>query len=107
MTSQQVLQGVTQALSEVLGVDESQIQPTTTLLGELQATSLDVVDLLFQLRKKFGIELTLAEVQRELSADTQNATNGDGPAQGFNDALFESVTVQNLANWVTSRLPAT
>jgi acyl carrier protein len=102
MTSSEVLKSVTQALSEVLGVDESEISPTTSLVGDLEATSLDVVDLLFQFRKKFGIELTLAEVQRELSGDG----GGDGEAaQGFDDSLFAKVTVQDVTNWVVTRLP--
>ena len=39
---------------------------TSTLVGDLEATSLDVVDLMFQLKKAFSIEITLADAQREL-----------------------------------------
>ena len=49
------------ALGEVLGMDDGEISLGATLVGDLQATSLDVVDLLYQLKKAFGIELTLAD----------------------------------------------
>jgi len=106
MTSVEVIESVTQSLSEVLGIDASEVKPSSTLVGDLEATSLDVVDLLFQFRKKFKVELTLAEVQRELNGDGASAASGDD-AQGYDDALFEKVTVQDLADWVSSRLPAT
>ena len=91
------------ALGEVLGLDDGEISLDATLVGDLQATSLDVVDLLYQLKKAFGIELTLAEVQRELA---QSAGGQEGAAEGFDDALFQGVTVRNIVDWVTSRLPA-
>ncbi len=101
MSAEQVYQKVSHALSEVLGVEEEEVKPESTLVGDLQATSLDVVDLLFQLKKAFGIELTLAEVQRELNGGSTN-----GGSQGFDDTLFQNVTVQDLTGWVVSRLPA-
>jgi acyl carrier protein len=106
MTSVEVLESVTQSLSEVLGIEASEVNPGSSLVGDLEATSLDIVDLLFQFRKKFGVQLTLAEVLRELSGDGE-AAGDDDEAQGFDDALFEKVTVQDVANWVSSRLPAT
>jgi acyl carrier protein len=95
------------ALGEVLGMEDGEISLDATLVVDLQATSLDVVDLLFQLKKAFGIELTLAEVQRELAKGAGAPEAGaDGGAEGFDDALFQGVTVRNIVDWVTSRLPA-
>ncbi len=103
MISAEVLDQVRSTLAEVLGVEEADVRPEATLLGDLQASSLDVVDLLFQLKRKLGIELTLQQVQHELSGD--NGNGGDGEAgQGFSDSLFEGVTVQDVARWVDSRL---
>ncbi len=98
MGSDQVFEKVAQALAEVLGTEEEAITPEAKLVGDLQASSLDVVDILFQLKRIFGIELTLNEVQRELSGGETGA--------GFNDALFDGVTVQDVTNWVVNRLPA-
>ncbi len=104
MSSDEVLQKITHALAGILGLDDEEVSPTSTLLGDLQASSLDIVDLLFQMKKNFGINLTLAEVQRELRGD--GAAVAEGEEQGFSDALFEKVTVKDLAAWVESRLPA-
>lgn len=102
MSETSVAEKTIHALGEVLGLEDSEITLEATLVGDLQATSLDVVDLLYQLKKAFGIELTLAEVQKELA----QSAGSDGSAEGFDDALFQGVTVQNIVDWVTSRLPA-
>ena len=99
----EVFQKTARALGEVLGIDEEGVAPGSKLVGDLEATSLDVVDLMFQLKKIFAIEITLADAQRELGS---TGTTAGGGEQGFNDAIFESITVQDLANWVRSRLPA-
>ncbi|UCC68673.1 MAG: hypothetical protein JSV79_01675 [Armatimonadota bacterium] len=106
MNADEVYQNVRHALGEVLGVDETEITPQATVVGDLEATSLDIVDLLFQLKKMFSIELTLAEVQRELLPDSGGGEADDSGGEGFNDALFDKVTVQDVTNWVSARLPA-
>ena len=103
MSSDEVFEKVTHSLADVLGLEVTSITADSKLVGDLQASSLDVVDLLFQLKKAFGIELTLAEVQQELSGGA--AASGES-APGFSDALFDAVTVRDVANWVKSRLPA-
>lgn len=102
LTAAEVFAKTAQALAEVLGMEVEEVTPSSTLVGDLEATSLDVVDLMFQLKKAFGIEITLADAQRELGG----ASGAPGESsQGFDDALFEKITVQDLANWVQSRFP--
>ena len=109
MSSNEVLGKVVNALSEVLGIDENQITPESTLTDDLEASSLDIVDLLFQMKKVFGIELTLAEVRKELVRDSggQDVAPQDGEDQPeyWDDALFEKITVRDLIGWVEARLP--
>ncbi len=60
MSSDEVLGKVVHALSEVLGIDENQITPESTLTDDLEASSLDIVDLLFQMKNYVdNIELVL------------------------------------------------
>lgn len=99
MSTDEVFQKTARALAEVLGLDEEEVKADSRLVGDLEATSLDVVDLVFQLKKIFGIQITLAETQAELSG------GGAGGEQGFDEAIFESVTVQNLSDLVKGRLP--
>ena len=104
MSSNEVYEKVVASLSEVLGMDEDEIKPDSKLTGHLDASSLDVVDFLFQMKKIFGIELTLAEVRKELAA---NAGSGQAESdQQWDDALFDSVTVRDVVGWVAVRLTA-
>jgi acyl carrier protein len=105
MAAEDVLDQVRSTLAEVLGAEEGDIRPEATLLGDLEASSLDIVDLLFQLKRKFGIELTLQQVQQQLGGGDGDGSNGEG-GQGFNDSLFERVTVADVAHWVGGRLAA-
>jgi acyl carrier protein len=109
VSSNEVTGKVVHALSEVLGVDESEIALDSKLTGDLEASSLDIVDFLFQMKKAFGIELTLAEVRNELvrASEEQESTaagEGDQP-ENWDDALFEHVTVRDVVGWVATRLP--
>ncbi len=109
MSSDEVRGKVVHALSDVLGIDENQISPESTLTSDLEASSLDIVDLLFQMKKLFGIELTLAEVRRELVRDSggQEAAPKDAEddPEYWDEALFEKITVRDLIGWVEARLP--
>ena len=109
MGSNEVLGKVVKALSEVLGMDEDEITMTSTLTGDLEASSLDIVDLLFQMKRIFGIELTLAEVRKELVRDSggQDVAPQDGQDEPeyWDDTLFEKVSVRDVVSWVETRLP--
>ena len=109
MSSNEVLGKVVKALSEVLGMDEDEITMTSTLTGDLEASSLDIVDLLFQMKRIFGIELTLAEVRRELVRDSGGQDvpleDGEDNPEYWDDALFEKVSVRDVVSWVETRLP--
>jgi acyl carrier protein len=98
---------VVAALSEVLAMDEDEIKAESKLTGDLEASSLDVVDFLFQMKKTFGIELTLAEVRKELAADagSNHAESQADSEEQWDDALFDAVTVRDVVGWVESRLP--
>jgi acyl carrier protein len=107
LRSAEILTKVVGALSEVLGVDEDQIKPESRLVGDLEASSLDVVDLLFQLKRMFGVELTLAEVRKALLRQSVQRQAGAAkePGEGdWDDALFDNVTVQDVVGWVDARV---
>lgn len=106
MSSDEVYAKVVGALSEVLAIELDAIGPDSKLTGDLEASSLDIVDFLFQMKKVFGIELTLAEVRRELSKDAAGEEadpNADGE-QEWDDALFDAVTVRDVVGWVEARV---
>jgi acyl carrier protein len=106
--SNEVYGKVVASLSDVLGMDEDEIKPDSKLTGDLDASSLDVVDFLFQMKKVFSIELTLAEVRKELAADagSKGAASQAEAGEQWDDALFDAVTVRDVVGWVESRIPA-
>jgi acyl carrier protein len=108
MGSDAVYGRVVDALGDVLGMDQDEIKAESTLTGDLEASSLDVVDLLFQMKKIFGIELTLAEVRKELAgkAGGPAADAGDDGEAEWDEALFDAVTVRDVVGWVEARVPA-
>jgi acyl carrier protein len=50
------------ALVDALGVDEEEVTPEATLVGDLGAESIDFLDIVFRLEKAFGIEIPRAEL---------------------------------------------
>jgi len=102
VSSDEVYEKVVGGLSEVLAMEKDEIKPDSKLTGDLDASSLDVVDFLFQMKKTFGIELTLAEVRKELAKDA-GSEQADAEEQ-WDDALFDAVTVQDVVGWVEARV---
>ncbi len=62
MTSDAIYQKVSNTLVEALNVDEEEIQPTSTLQGDLGAESIDFLDIVFRLEREFGIKIPRGEL---------------------------------------------
>jgi acyl carrier protein len=54
MTRETILESVREVLEEALGADPEDITPEATLTGDLEAESIDVLDIVFRLEKKFS-----------------------------------------------------
>ncbi len=61
-SNDEVFQKVQEALVEALGVDDDEVTPESTLVGDLGAESIDFLDIVFRLEKAFGIEIPRAEL---------------------------------------------
>lgn len=62
MTKDEVFEKVQAALVDALGVDDDEVTPDATLVGDLGAESIDFLDIVFRLEKSFGIEIPRAEL---------------------------------------------
>ena len=62
MTPDQVFSKVQEVLEDALGVDEDEITPQATLVGDLGAESIDFLDIVFRLEKAFGIKIQQSEL---------------------------------------------
>ena len=58
----QILARVTTVLVQALGVDEDDVTPAATLLGDLGAESIDLLDIVFRLEREFAIAIPRGEL---------------------------------------------
>ncbi len=65
MSSEEVFEKVQAALVDALGVDDDEVTPEATLVGDLGAESIDFLDIVFKLEKSFGISIPREELSPE------------------------------------------
>ena len=61
-TKDEIYEKIKVALVEALGVDEDEVQPEATLVGDLGAESIDFLDIVFRLEKAFEIKIPRGEL---------------------------------------------
>jgi acyl carrier protein len=61
-TKEEISQKVQTALVDALGVDEEEVTPEATLVGDLGAESIDFLDIVFRLEKAFEIKIPRGEL---------------------------------------------
>ncbi|MHB1131145.1 MAG: acyl carrier protein [Chloroflexota bacterium] len=73
MVSQDVFERLRKIVADQLGVDEEQIVPEASFVEDLNADSLDLVDLIMTLEEQFGMEISDEDAEKILSV--QDAMN--------------------------------
>jgi len=61
-TEQEILAKVRDTLVDALGVDDDEVTPEATLIGDLGAESIDFLDISFRLEKNFAIKIPRGEL---------------------------------------------
>jgi acyl carrier protein len=61
-TEQEILAKVRDTLVDALGVDDDEVTPEATLIGDLGAESIDFLDIVFRLEKNFSIKIPRGEL---------------------------------------------
>lgn len=109
----EIFDKVKAALVDALGVDEDEVSPTATMVGDLGAESIDFLDIVFRLEKAFGIKIPRGELfPEDVLSSTEYVADGKLNAAGlaalkarmpFADlSKFEAnPSVQNFANTLT------
>jgi len=126
-SQEEIFEKVQEALVDALGVDDDEVTPTATLRGDLDAESIDFLDIVFRLEKSFDIKIERGELfPEDLFNDTSFVEDGKMNAAGIaalkermpfadlskfeaNPAvqnLAEQLTVQDLCNFVEHKLKA-
>ena len=61
-TKDEIFQQIQVALVDALGVDDDEVTPEATLVGDLGAESIDFLDIVFRLEKGFDIKIPRGEL---------------------------------------------
>jgi acyl carrier protein len=85
MSHKEIFQKVQEVLVDALGVDEEEVTPEATLMGDLGAESIDFLDIVFRLEKTFGIKVPREELfpAEELLNNPEFVSNGKITPKGL------------------------
>lgn len=76
-TKEEIFEGVQTALIDALAVDDDEVTPEATLVGDLGAESIDFLDILFRLEKTFDIQIPRGELfPEDVFTDSQYVEDG-------------------------------
>lgn len=85
-TQEEIFKKVQSTLVDALGVDEDQVEPGSTLQGDLEAESIDFLDIVFRLERNFGITIPRGELFPEnLTSDPSMIKDGKLTAKGLEE----------------------
>ena len=124
-TSEEVFEKVQAALVDALGVDDEEVTPEATLVGDLGAESIDFLDIVFKLEKAFDIQIPREELSPEdILTNSQYVQDGKVTPEGLTElkrrmpwadlSKFEEnprvqdfgdlLTVQDMCRYVESKI---
>jgi len=67
MPSPEMVERLTKIVAEQLGVDESKIVPSARFTDDLNADSLDLVEMIMSLEEEFGVEIPDEDAEKIVS----------------------------------------
>lgn len=126
-TKEEIFSKVQEALVDALGVEDDEVTPEATLQGDLDAESIDFLDIVFRLEKAFDIKIERGELfPEDILTSTDYVEEGRVNAAGiaklkermpFADLtkfekdpvvqkLGQQLTVQDMCNFVEHKLSA-
>jgi acyl carrier protein len=95
-TKDEVFQKIQAALVDALGVDEEDVTPDATLVGDLGAESIDFLDIVFRLEKGFDIKIPRGELfPEDVLTDSKYVQDGRVTEAGLQE-LRQRMPFANL-----------
>ncbi len=102
-TRDKIMEQITEVLEDALGVDEDEVTPAATLMGDLGAESIDFLDIVFRLEKAFDIKIEQSEMFPEnVLSDSQYVVDGKVTDEGMAE-LHRRIPHVDLEAFDTSR----
>ena len=124
----EIFKQVHEVMVDALGVDDDEVTPQSTLIGDLGAESIDFLDIVFRLEKAFGIKIPREELfpAESLMNNPEFVANGKFTKKGLAElrakishtdlSTFEKdpdinklgslFTVEAIVNYVENKLNA-
>src|SRR5512140_1135061 len=85
-TADEIFTKVRETLVDALGVDDDEVTPEATMVGDLGAESIDFLDIVFRLEKSFGIEIPRSELfPEDVLTNAEYVENGKVTAAGIEE----------------------
>jgi acyl carrier protein len=124
-SKEEIFEKIKTCLVEALGVDEDEVTPEATLVGDLGAESIDFLDIVFRLEKAFNIKVPRGELfPEDILTNSEYVRDGKVTPEGISQlrqrmpfadlSAFESnpnvkdfgnmLTVQDMARYVESKV---
>jgi acyl carrier protein len=124
-SKEEIFEKIKTCLVEALGVDEEEVTPEATLVGDLGAESIDFLDIVFRLEKAFNIKVPRGELfPEDILTNSTYVKDGKVTPEGISQlrqrmpfadlTAFESnpnvkdfgnmLTVQDMARYVESKV---
>jgi acyl carrier protein len=124
-SKQEIFDKIKSCLVEALGVDEDEVTPEATLVGDLGAESIDFLDIVFRLEKAFNIKIPRGELfPEDILTNSEYVRDGKVTPEGLTQLRqrmpfadlnsFEAnpnvkdfanmLTVQDMARYVESKV---
>lgn len=112
-TKDEVFEKIRTALVDALGVDEDEVKPEATLVGDLGAESIDFLDIVFRLEKSFDIKIPRGELfPEDVLTNSEYVKEGKVTDNGLAelrkrmpfanlDGFAKNPVVQDFANLLT------
>jgi len=87
LSREQIFQQVQEVLVDALGVDNEEVTPQATLMGDLGAESIDFLDIVFRLEKTFSIKIPREELfpAENLMTNPEYVVNGKLTEKGLGE----------------------
>lgn len=80
----EIFEKVREALVDALSVEEDEVTPEATLWGDLEAESIDFLDIVFRLEKSFDIKIERGELfPEDILTNADYVQDGKVNAQGI------------------------
>ena len=99
---QEIYDKIKIALTDALGVDDDEVTPEATLVGDLGAESIDFLDIVFRLEKAFNIKIPRGELfPEDILTNTEYVQDGKVTADGVAQ-LRERMPFANLDKFASN-----